>query len=241
MAASFPGSVKSFGAERVNGEYIPANDTNDLRAEVVAVETALLNGGWLGVADLWSYASVNSFAITGDRTGVYTKGLRIRWTQSSIKYGVVVQSVYSAPNTLVTIAVNTDYTLVNATISGQAISNLLEPRGFPGWFNWSMVVTAGSGAITAYTVNLARYRLTAGEFRFITDVTITTNGTGATSVLESVPVTLITAGAAAGRETAAGKMLQVEYTAAALVLRNYDNSYPAVSGSRLVCGGMAAW
>jgi len=42
MAASFPGSVKNFGAERVDGEYIPAADTNELRAEVAAIETLLL-------------------------------------------------------------------------------------------------------------------------------------------------------------------------------------------------------
>jgi len=43
MAASFPASVKNFGADRVDGEYIPAADMNDVRAEVVAIETLLLN------------------------------------------------------------------------------------------------------------------------------------------------------------------------------------------------------
>jgi hypothetical protein len=42
MTASFPGSVKNFGSERVDGEYIPAADMNALRAEVAAIESALL-------------------------------------------------------------------------------------------------------------------------------------------------------------------------------------------------------
>lgn len=42
MAASFPSSIKSFGSDAVNGDYIEASHVNDLRAEVVAVETAVI-------------------------------------------------------------------------------------------------------------------------------------------------------------------------------------------------------
>ena len=41
MAAVYPGGIKSFGADFVNGDTIPASCVNDLRAEVVALETAL--------------------------------------------------------------------------------------------------------------------------------------------------------------------------------------------------------
>ena len=139
--ASFPGSVKSFGADRVNGEYIPASDNNDLRAEVVAIETALLNGGWLGISDAWQYASASSFTVAGDKTSIYTRGTRIKFTQTTVKYAIVLSSSYGAPNTTVTIVVNTDYTIANATISGQAISNLVDPRGWPDFFNWVPVWT----------------------------------------------------------------------------------------------------
>lgn len=39
MAAAFPGSIKNFGSDRVNGDVIVPGDVNDLRAEVVAVES----------------------------------------------------------------------------------------------------------------------------------------------------------------------------------------------------------
>lgn len=42
MTASFPGSVKNFGANLINGDYTRAGHINDLRAEVVAIETALI-------------------------------------------------------------------------------------------------------------------------------------------------------------------------------------------------------
>lgn len=45
MTASFPTSVKDFGADLTNGDYTDAGQINDLRAEVVAIETALVTDG----------------------------------------------------------------------------------------------------------------------------------------------------------------------------------------------------
>jgi hypothetical protein len=42
MTASYPSGVKSFGVDLVNGDYLLASHVNELRAEVVAVETDLL-------------------------------------------------------------------------------------------------------------------------------------------------------------------------------------------------------
>ncbi len=52
MTATFPGGIKDFGSDRVNGQVIAPADINDLRAEVVALETysvsknILINGGF---------------------------------------------------------------------------------------------------------------------------------------------------------------------------------------------------
>ena len=69
MAASFPGSVKSFGADRVDGEYIPASDMNDVRAEIVAVETALLR--------VTKQRVTSGFAKTSDTTLANVTGLSV--------------------------------------------------------------------------------------------------------------------------------------------------------------------
>jgi hypothetical protein len=139
MTASFPGSVKSFGAVRADGDYIPAADMNTVREEVVAVETELRQGGWIADALTWAYngPDANKIVIPGDVTGVMTKGTRLKWTQTTVKYGVVVSAAYAAPNTTVTIITNTDYTVTNAVISANYYSYMDNPIGWPGHFNYA--------------------------------------------------------------------------------------------------------
>jgi len=48
VTASFPSSVKDFGTDLINGDYLQAAHVNDLRAEVVAVETSLIGGSGSG-------------------------------------------------------------------------------------------------------------------------------------------------------------------------------------------------
>lgn len=132
--ASFPGSVKNFGADRVDGDYIPAADMNDIRAEVVALETAALAGGWISDPNTWTFATASTFTIAGDKTGIYTKGLKLRWTQTTVKYGVVLSASYAGGVTTVTIIVNSDYTITNAAISANGYSRASDPLGWPGWF-----------------------------------------------------------------------------------------------------------
>ena len=41
MTAVYPGGVKNFGSSRVDGDYIPSSDINELREEVVALEAVI--------------------------------------------------------------------------------------------------------------------------------------------------------------------------------------------------------
>jgi hypothetical protein len=121
--------------------------------------------GWSDAGVTWSYASASTFTITGDYTAVYTKGTKINWTQTTVKYGVVLSSSYSAPNTTVTIAVNTDYTIANAAISLNHYSRAATPAGFPSSFAFSPTwtnVTVGNGTQSAeYSVigNTVKYKV----------------------------------------------------------------------------------
>lgn len=85
MAASFPGSLKSFGSERVDGEYIPADDMNAVRAELLAIENYLLNGSWVADAGSWSYVSADSptgiISINANMTARLSKGMRVKYSQ----------------------------------------------------------------------------------------------------------------------------------------------------------------
>lgn len=63
MTASYPTSVKSFGADVVNGDYVLAAHVNDLRAEIVAAETALTQALPMAAA-----GSVNTETLSANKT-----------------------------------------------------------------------------------------------------------------------------------------------------------------------------
>jgi len=113
--------------------------------------------GWTTSSDTWVYASASTFTIAGvDRTTTFTKGTRIKFTQSAtVKYGVVVSSAFTT-DTTVTIAVNTDYTIANAAISAPFYSYQANPQGYPGIFNfsetWGGFSTPPSGGYCSYSI-----------------------------------------------------------------------------------------
>ena len=82
--------------------------------------------------DTWTYVSATSFKITGkDVRYKFPKGTKIKLVQSGItKYFYVTATAYSA-DTTITITGGSDYSLANATISGQAYSYAAAPQNFP--------------------------------------------------------------------------------------------------------------
>lgn len=94
----------------------------------------ILTYGWQDPGETWTYASATTFTISGDKTTKYQKGDRIKLTQTTVKYFVVVNVVYSSPNTTITVTGGTDYTLANAAITANYYSKDASPVGFPGIF-----------------------------------------------------------------------------------------------------------
>lgn len=105
--------------------------------------------GWVNATDTWTYASATTFTIASvDRTTTFTPGTRIKLTQTSVKYFVVVSSSFST-NTTVTVTGGTDYTLANAAITSPAYSYEANPQGYPGVFNYTTVWTGFSADPTS--------------------------------------------------------------------------------------------
>lgn len=106
----------------------------------------------------------------------------------------------------------------------------------------SLTITAGSGTLTTASATL-RYQTRGKQTWFTLIVTITTNGTGATSIaVNGLPWTFASDCIFAGRATAgSGKMLQAyaQASTTAITIWNYDNTYPAVSGEVLKITGVA--
>lgn len=113
--------------------------------------TAGSTDGWTASSDTWTYASASTFTIAGvDRTTTFTKGTRLKFTQTSAKYAVVVSSSFST-DTTVTIAVNTDYTIANAAITSPYYSYEVNPQGYPLRFAYTPSltnITLGNGTLT---------------------------------------------------------------------------------------------
>ena len=105
----------------------------------------------------------------------------------------------------------------------------------------SVTVASGTGTITSAT-GTVKYSITAKRVSFQVTVSITTNGTGATSIsVSGLPWTFAYDCAGGGRATAgSGKALQFygQATGSALLIYNYDNTYPGANGEQLVISGV---
>lgn len=60
------------------------------------------------VSTSWTYISANSFSVSGDRRSEYQVGRRLKATSVNVIYGRITSSSYSAPNTTVVVAWDSD-------------------------------------------------------------------------------------------------------------------------------------
>lgn len=108
------------------------------------------------------------------------------------------------------------------------------------WAAWSPTITSGTGTLTTTSVTTARYMTIGKTVIFRLFFTITTNGTGATDIRVTAPLTVSGSGVAVGRNLTTGKMLQGQIVSSGLNefrIFNYDNTYPAASGDQFLLSG----
>lgn len=112
--------------------------------------------GWVDdSAETWTYASGSgggtaTFTVSGDLTAKYSKGTRVKLTQTTVKYFLVLGSAHAGGTTTVTISAGADYTLANAAISANYHSYVANPQGFPGWFTYTPTVTGFASLTDAF-------------------------------------------------------------------------------------------
>lgn len=152
------------------------------------VDSKVNTDGWKLSADTWTYASASTFTIAGvDRTATYTKGTRLKFTNSTVKYATVASSSFST-DTTVTIVVNTDYALANAAISSAYYSYELSPQGYPTWFNITPTTSniSGFSSIAGY---IYKYKIEGASCTIWLHIQGTSNSA---SFAVTVPLTSIT-------------------------------------------------
>lgn len=150
--------------------------------------------GWVDASSYSpTYASATTFTIAGqDVTAVFSKGTRIKLTQTTVKYFAVVSSSFST-NTTVTVTGGTDYTLANAAITSPYYSYADNPQGFPGLFaytpTWSSSGTQpvlGNGSVVGSFAIVGKHCFANISF---TAGTTSTFGTG--QFRFAIPVTSV--------------------------------------------------
>ena len=139
--------------------------------------------GWTSPGETWTYVSASTFTVSGDKTTTYTKGTRLKWTQTSVKYGVVINSSYSSGTglTTVTIAVNTNYTISNAAISSNYYSYMSNPRGYPQYFSFTATITCPGGTAPTYSNNSCNFAVNGGTVTVTYHLSNTSGGTAGAS------------------------------------------------------------
>src|SRR5574344_622452 len=121
-----------------------------------------LTTGWISADETWTYSSVDDptgvITIVGDKTGKYSLGMRIKFTNNSnVIYGIITKISYSSPNTTLTFLheINPSNSLAlhlmaNSAITNNYYSSMKVPYGFPLEENkWTIL----------YTDNLSRSQL----------------------------------------------------------------------------------
>jgi len=107
-------------------------------------------GRWISAFQTWTYASANSFTVTGDITDTLWVGEPVRWKQGgAYKYAHIISFSYSSPNTTVVIACGSDYSIANAAITDNDYGLNSNPVGFPAAFNLTAPTFTASGTAFA--------------------------------------------------------------------------------------------
>ena len=201
----------------------------------------------------WGWSIVGNGAVRGANTdaalhigaatatGAFTNAIMLTNTngQATLPTSGAVLATDGSTNTIATGIDLSPYTITGNFLKG--------PNGFAvtgagnivtsGWTPYTPAVAAGSGTITTYTAS-GRYQVVGKTVAFTMTINITTNGSGATSIIAALPVSANSNAICAGRENAVtGAMLQGFINSSAVTIFTYSNGYPAGSGYVLVVSG----
>lgn len=139
-----PYILKPEGSEHVSVAVI--NSNYEVIDAALEENKVAIGAGWLAAEETWTYASADAptftFTVPGDKSTKYYPGMRIKLTQTTVKYFIITKVVYSSPNTTITVYGGTDYTLASATIIYPYYSSAKAPAGFPlDPTKWTVLLT----------------------------------------------------------------------------------------------------
>ncbi len=140
-------AAASNNAASPNGfpEGMAPSGVNDAAREVMAaVRRWFESAQWTDLGDAPIYAGATTFTVAGDRTATYAAGRRVRLADAATLYGTIAASSYSAPNTTVTVSL--DSGSISGSLSAVAVG-ILTPTNSA--IPTVPVANGGTGAATA--------------------------------------------------------------------------------------------
>lgn len=131
--------------------------------------TTIGNDGWVPATDTWIAGAADApsytYSIAANVTGTYGLGQRIKFTQTSVRMGIITKVDYSAPNTNITFYGGTDYTMATGTsITNPYYSLMKAPVGFPlSPTKWTVQTIYGNDASQSTPTQNTWYNLVTGS------------------------------------------------------------------------------
>lgn len=128
-----------------------ADSGTDKKVQKVNLLKGLVpENGWIPAGETWTYASADdptyTFTISGDKTSKYSAGMKIKLTQTTVKYFIITKVAYSSPNTTITVYGGTDYDLTSGAITNPYYSMVKAPLGFPmSPVKWTVTIDPYTG------------------------------------------------------------------------------------------------
>jgi len=170
--ASYPSSVKSFGAKST-GDVIQAQHVNDLQDEVAAIETDLLDGNVFATKIA---TGINASALSTGTVPLARLDSNVILTTSSTGINASALSTGTIPNA----RISGDYTSITSlSLGANVIANVTTV--FVGNSSVNTAITAGEITLSGVTVGTNASTLSAGTLpiaRLDANVILTTSTTG---------------------------------------------------------------
>ena len=202
--------------------------------------------GWNSVS--WASptrVSATVFTVAQDVTGILKKGYKLKVTDTTTKYFLVLSVSFGAGVSTITTVATSDYAFVGNP-SNIFFSNVENPFGYPLSFNYAGVASPSSGAFSGSPVVEAKFSAVAGlmyiSFRINLTTAIINTGTG--ELRMAMPVNADAAVVANGRENAVtGSQLQGLITSASNLCRifTYNNTVPMVNNYQIYMNVTMMW
>lgn len=98
---------------------LPSAVNDTMREMMATTRNQHEDAQWINLGDTVTYASSNSFTITGDASAQYAIGRRVRLADSSTLYGTILTSVFSS---VTTVTITMDSGSLTTSINGSNVS-----------------------------------------------------------------------------------------------------------------------